>query len=118
MVGRLDIKCPSHVSTSYVVVLMPRVGSMEVTLQWVRELFGAKSVFIGAMAVVIGQPISASVTAEDSLFTNFIDHLLALFVTVATECHLHQVYDIRYIKSSSKDLDQEIRKFRTYLCSG
>ena len=85
LADRLEIKCPSHVWISYAVVRMPRVGSMEVTHQWVKELFGAKFVFIGAIAVVVGQPTSASVTAEDSSFTNSNDHLLVLFVTVATD---------------------------------
>ena len=66
-------------------------GLTEVTLQWLMVLFGAKCVFIGAIAAVSGQLTSVFLTVEDFTFTNLRDHLIVLCVTVATELPLHQV---------------------------
>jgi len=79
------------VSPSYVAVRMRQAGLTEVIPQWLLGLFGAKSVFIGAMGVVNGRLTLKSAIAADSTFINFTDHLLVLYVTVVTVQAHHQV---------------------------
>ena len=87
----LVIRCPSHVSLSIVAVRMRQGGSTEVILQKLLALYSVKFVSIGLAAAVNGQLISVSATVEDSSFIDFTDRLFVLYVTVATEDHLHKV---------------------------
>ena len=70
---------------------MRQAGLVEDILQWLMGLFGAKSVFIGAMAAVNGRLTSVFATVEDSTSTSFKDRLPVICVTVATDYCLLQV---------------------------
>ena len=78
-------------SHSDVAVRTRQAGLTEAIHQWLMGLFGVRFVFIGQTNAVCGQLTSMFVIVEDSMSTNFKDHLPVICVTVATDYPLHQV---------------------------
>ena len=91
LVGKLEVKWLSLVSTCIIVVRARQVGLTEPILQWLMVWFSVKSVSVTLAAAVIIPLTPVSVTAELFTFTNLRRHLTVIFATAAMDYHKHQV---------------------------
>lgn len=70
---------------------MPPVGSTEVTLQWLMELFNVKYVSIGPRAAASGLRTSVYVTAVVFTFTSCLQLVIAAYATAETDSKVEYV---------------------------
>ena len=77
-------RCLINVCPNSSVVRMRQVGSTEVTLQWLMELFNVKYVSIGPRAAASGLRTSVYVTAVVFTFTSCLQLVIAAYATVET----------------------------------
>ena len=77
-------RCLINVCPNTSVVPLPLVGSKEVTLQWLMELFNVKYVSIGPRAAASGLRTSVYATAVVFTFTSCLQLVIATYATVET----------------------------------